>query len=211
MFITFEGIDGSGKSTALDKLKKYIKQNFDVDNFVFTREPGGTGLKECEKIRELILEKENEIDPFTEALLYLSSRKMHVDRLIKPSLKKNKIILCDRFYDSSFAYQGSGREIGLEKIEELNMKVLDNFKPDYTFYFKIDFETAMNRMIKNNKELDRLEQENKDFFKRSIDAYDFLSKRDNERYIVIDATQSIDDVASEVIKKFNEIILNKIK
>lgn len=208
MFITFEGIDGSGKSTALKKIKEHIKNNYDINNFLFTREPGGFNLKECEEIRKILLDKNNIIDPMTEALLYLASRKMHVDRLIKPSIENNKIVLCDRFYDSSFAYQGNARGIGMDLIQDLNMKVLDNYKPDFTFYFRIDFETSMERMIKNNRNLDRLETESKEFFKKAIEGYDILAKKYPKRYIVIDATKSIDDVANEITKKFDEIMKN---
>ena len=123
MFITFEGIDGSGKSTCIEKLKHFIKNNLDWEQFVFTREPGGHNLKECEEIRNLVLNKENHIDSMTEMLLYLASRKMHVDKLIKPAINNHKIVLSDRFFDSSFAYQGGGRKLGIDFVEQLNLKL----------------------------------------------------------------------------------------
>lgn len=206
MFITFEGIDGSGKSTCIEKLKQFIKENLDQNKFVFTREPGGNNLKECEEIRQLVLDKENHIDSMTEMLLYLASRKMHFDKLIKPSIDNNKIVLSDRFFDSSFAYQGGGRKLGIDFVENINLKVLNNFMPDYTFYFAIDFETAQKRMAKNNKNLDRLDQENELFFKDTIEAYNYLAQKYAKRYIVIDATKNIDEVFQEVLEHFKKII-----
>ncbi len=205
MFITFEGIDGSGKTTCIEKLKHFIENNFDKEQFIFTREPGGTNLKECEEIRNLVLNKNNHIDSTSEMLLYLASRKMHVEKLIKPALKKGKIVLSDRFFDSSFAYQGGGRELGIDFVEKLNLKILDNFMPDYTFYFAIDFETAQKRMIKNNKNLDRLDQENKLFFENTIQAYDYLANKYSKRYIVIDATKDLDSVFNQVLEEFKKI------
>lgn len=205
MFITFEGIDGSGKTTCIEKLKYFIENNFDKKQFIFTREPGGTNLKECEEIRNLVLNKNNHIDSTSEMLLYLASRKMHVEKLIKPALKKGKIVLSDRFFDSSFAYQGGGRELGIDFVEKLNLKILDNFMPDYTFYFAIDFETAQKRMIKNNKNLDRLDQENKLFFENTIQAYDYLANKYSKRYIVIDATKDLDSVFNQVLEEFKKI------
>lgn len=205
MFITFEGIDGSGKTTCIEKLKHFIESNFDKEQFIFTREPGGTNLKECEEIRNLVLNKNNHIDSTSEMLLYLASRKMHVEKLIKPALKKGKIVLSDRFFDSSFAYQGGGRELGIDFVEKLNLKILDNFMPDYTFYFAIDFETAQKRMIKNNKNLDRLDQENKLFFENTIQAYDYLANKYSKRYIVIDATKDLDSVFNQILEEFKKI------
>ncbi|MBD5422911.1 MAG: dTMP kinase [Mycoplasma sp.] len=206
MFITFEGIDGSGKSTCIKKLKEFIEKNCNKDNFVFTREPGGYNLKECEQIREILLNKENKLDNMSEMLLYLASRKIHVDRLIKPRLDEGRVVLSDRFFDSSFAYQGGGRKLGINFVEELNLKVLNNFMPNFTFYFKVDFNTAMNRMKLNNKNLDRLEIESKEFFEETIKAYDLLSKKYPNRYIIIDASKSEDDVFDLVLNKFKKII-----
>ena len=206
MFITFEGIDGSGKSTCIEKLKKYIEQNLDINNFVFTREPGGTNLKECEDIRNILLDKNNDIDPKTEMLLYLASRTLHVNKLIKPSIANNKIVLCDRFFDSSIAYQGAGRNLGLEYVKKMNYDVLDNFKPDFTFYFRIDFQTSVSRMKKNNRVLDRLELEKQDFFKKSIEGYEWLVNQEKERFIIIDATKTPEEVFKNVLNEFLRLL-----
>ncbi len=205
MFITFEGIDGSGKSTCINRLREYIKEKHNLNDFIFTREPGGTNLKECEEIRKIILDKNNSIDPTTEMLLFLASRKMHVDKLIKPNLD-NKVVFCDRFYDSSIAYQGNGKNIGMEKVEKINLEVLDNFQPNFTFYFKINFETSIKRMKENNRDFDRMENENELFFKKAIEGYDYLASKYKDRFIVIDAEQPIEVVFEQVINKLKEII-----
>lgn len=206
MFITFEGIDASGKSSVIKALKEHIEQNYDIKNFIFTREPGGNNLKSAEKIRELILDNENEIDSLSEALLYLASRCLHVNKVIKPALVANKIVICDRFIDSSIAYQGNARKLGMDKIEKLNLMIVENTLPKYTFYLKIDAQTSFNRLLNQNNNLDRLENEEQDFFKKAIEGYDFLAKRDYQRYIVIDATKPIEKVIYEVINKFDKIL-----
>lgn len=206
MFITFEGIDASGKSSAIEGLKKHIEQKYNISNFIFTREPGGKNLKTAELIRELILDNKNEINPISEALLYLASRKIHIEQIIKPSLKKNNIVICDRYVDSSIAYQGNGRELGMEKIEKMNLMVIEDVIPKYTFYLKVDLNESIARMKKQNRKFDRLEQEDKAFFQRVIDAYDFLSIRDNKRYIVINANQTHEKVLKDIIEKFEEIM-----
>lgn len=208
MFITLEGIDGSGKSSAIEILKKHIINKYDINNFVFTREPGGSNIKDCENIRKILLNKEAKIKPEIETMLYLTSRRIHVEKLIKPSIESKKIVICDRFYDSSIAYQGAGRNLGEDFVEDINLKILKNLKPDYTFYFKIDFETFKKRM-KNNKELDRIESETQEFFNKVINSYNKISEKENKRFIVIDATQPIEEVHKQFLKKIDEIL--KIK
>lgn len=204
-FITFEGIDGSGKSTVLKIVKKYLEEKYDINNFVFTREPGGNNLEVAEKIREIILDNKNDIDNLTEALLYVSSRNIHVNKIIKPALNDGKYVISDRFIDSSIAYQGHGRGLGMEKIEKLNLMVVDVL-PAYTFYFKIDSKTSIERLHNLNQEFDRLEKEGEQLFKKVIEAYDILAKKNSDRYIVIDATKPINEVAKEVIEKIERII-----
>ncbi len=206
MFITFEGIDACGKSTCIKKIKDYIEKNLNINDFVFTREPGGFNIKECEEIRKILLDKTNDIDPMSEMLLFLTSRIIHVNKLIKPSINNRKIVISDRFFDSSIAYQGSGREIGVEKVENLNLETLNGFKPDFTFYLKIDLETSIKRSKYSQRNLDRLEQEKEDFFKKVIEGYEYIVKKNNERFIVIDATKDIDDVFEQVLENFKKII-----
>ncbi|MGL5733188.1 MAG: dTMP kinase [Metamycoplasmataceae bacterium] len=148
MFITFEGLDNSGKTTAIKKLAEYLKENNMDSNFLFTREPGGNGLKEAEVIREFVLSPEYDIDPMSEALLYLVSRRMHLTKIIEPALKQGKTVICDRFIDSSLAYQGAGRNLGIDKIRKLNEIVTDKKRPDLTFFIKVSAKESMNRLAK---------------------------------------------------------------
>lgn len=210
MFITFEGLDGSGKSTAIDNLKKYVKKNYKNKDFLFTREPGGTGIKEAEYIRNFVLSPEFEIDPMSEALLYLVSRKIHITRIINPALLDNKIVICDRFIDSSLAYQGKGRNLGIPKIQELNSIVTNNMKPDFTFFFRISPKVAIERLNKQNKGLDRLENGGLEFYEQVFDGYETIIKNDFKRFIIIDGTLSIEKVANIVINEFDKIFNNKL-
>lgn len=205
MFITFEGIDASGKTTFINQLKSFIEKNLNPNNFVFTREPGGFQLKECEQIRAILLNKENDVDNISEMLLYLTSRKMHVEKLIKPALANNKIVFSDRFFDSSVAYQGGARKLGVDFVEQLNLKVIDNLIPNFTFYFRIDFDTSTKR-LKASDNPDRLEKESKEFFEDVINTYDYLAQKYPDRYIVIDASKSIEKIYEEVFEKLKKII-----
>ncbi|MGL6124985.1 MAG: dTMP kinase [Metamycoplasmataceae bacterium] len=210
MFITFEGLDNAGKTTAIKRLIEYLKVNNIDKNYVFTREPGGTGIKEAEFIREFVLSPEYNIDPMSEALLYLVSRKIHLTRVIEPALKEGKIVVCDRFIDSSLAYQGSGRELGIDKIRDLNSIVTNNIKPDFTFYIKVSPEVSVQRLSSNKDSLDRLESNELDFYKRVAKGYDQVINKDKNRFIIIDGNLSIDKVAEKVIEEFDKI-MNKNK
>lgn len=210
MFITFEGLDGSGKTTAIDILKKHIEKHYENHNFVFTREPGGTGIREAEHIRNFVLSPEFEIDPMSEALLYLVSRKMHITKIINPALMDNKIVICDRFIDSSLAYQGGGRDLGIKKIAELNSIVTNSMKPDFTFFLRISPEVAIKRLNKQNKNLDRLENGGLEFYKKVFDGYEKVIKNDLKRFFIIDGTLSIEKVGNIIIDKFNKIFNNKL-
>lgn len=209
MLITFEGVDACGKTSAIEGLKKHIEQNYNLADFVFTREPGGNSLIAAEKIRELILDNKNEIDSLSEALLYLSSRNIHIEKLIKPALSANKIVICDRFFDSSIAYQGNGRNLGMDKIEKLNLMIVNEVIPEYTFYLKIDAKTSFTRMKNQNRTFDRLESESQKFFEKVIEGYEYLSQRDHDRFIIIDALQTPDKVLADIINIFDKIIITK--
>ena len=206
MFITFEGVDACGKSSIILALKEHIAKKYDINQFVFTREPGGTNLNVSERIRELILDNKSKIDPLSEALLYLSSRSIHIQQLIQPALEQKKIVICDRFIDSSIVYQGNARNLGMDKIEKLNLMVANNTLPQYTFYLKIDAKTSLERMQKENRNFDRMESEGETFFQKVIEGYDYLQKRDHHRFIVIDASKNLDDVLKDVIKIFDKIL-----
>ena len=143
MFITFEGPDGSGKSTIIKKLyEKLVKEGYDI---LLTREPGGTPISE--KIRDIILDNNNtNLDYRTEALLYAASRRQHLVEKIWPALKRGEIVLCDRYLDSSLAYQGYARGIGIEEVYSINLFATDNQLPDVTFFFDLNAEEGLNRI-----------------------------------------------------------------
>ena len=194
IFITIEGPDGAGKSTQIDKLSKYFKEKgYDI---ILTREPGGTHISE--KIRDIILDNDNtEMTYIAEALLYASSRAQHVHEKILPALKDGKVIICDRFVHSSLVYQGIGRNLGIEKIREINDFAIQGVKPNLTLFFKIDPEVSLNRKTKDGKG-DRLEQENIDFHKSVYNGYLKLIDMYPHEFKVIDASKSVNEVFDQI-------------
>lgn len=204
-FITIEGTDGSGKSTQIELLMDYLrKKGADV---IFTREPGGTQISE--KIREIILDVDNsEMTGITEALLYAAARSQHVEEKIIPALEAGKIIICDRFVDSSIAYQGAARGIGAEKIMGINEAALHGIMPDMTLFFDLSPEKGILRK-KNERALDRLEKEKMDFHEKVYEGYKNLCKKYPERIKPIDADRSIDEVHSEVIEVIDGLLKGK--
>ena len=195
MFITFEGPDGSGKSTIIQKVYDYlIENNYDV---IKTREPGGSSI--AEKIRNLILDTENtEMGYRTEALLYAASRAQHVEETILPALNENKIVLCDRFLISSLAYQGVGRDLGIENVRKINEFAINGVFPDFVLFFDVDPITTLKRKSSLDT-ADRLEKEGNNFHERVYNGYkEILNSEKNVE--IIDATQSVEDVFSQCIK-----------
>lgn len=195
MFITFEGPDGSGKSTIIKKVYDYlIENNYDV---IKTREPGGSPI--AEKIRNLILDTENtEMGYRTEALLYAASRAQHVEETILPALNENKIVLCDRFLISSLAYQGIGRNLGIENVRKINEFAINGVFPDFVLFFDVDPITTLKRKSSLDT-ADRLEKEGNNFHERVYNGYkEILNSEKNIE--IIDATQSVEDVFSQCIK-----------
>ena len=195
MFITFEGPDGSGKSTIIQKVYDYlIENNYDV---IKTREPGGSPI--AEKIRNLILDTENtKMGYRTEALLYAASRAQHVEETIIPALNENKIVLCDRFLISSLAYQGVGRDLGIENVRKINKFAINGVYPDFVLFFDVDPITTLKRKSSLDT-ADRLEKEGNNFHERVYNGYkEILNSEKNIE--IIDATQSVEDVFSQCIK-----------
>lgn len=205
IFISFEGPDGSGKSTQIKLFAEYLKEH--GYSVLMTREPGGTEISE--KIRNIILDPDNaEMDGMTEALLYAASRAQHVSQLIKPALDMGKVVLTDRFMDSSIAYQAYGRDLG-DKIRIINEYAVDGIQPNLTFFLDISPEEGLKRAGKRHG-LDRLEQESIDFHKKVYEGYLELSKIYKNRYVVIDASRSIESIAEDIQKGF-ENYLNMTK
>lgn len=194
-FITLEGGEGAGKTTNLNLIQSYLlQQNIPV---LLTREPGGTPL--AEKIRDLLLENQSEkVSQEAELLLMFASRAQHLSELILPALESGKWVLCSRFTDSSYAYQGGGRGIDLNKIKILENFVQGDFQPDLTFYFDLPVEIGMAR-AKQRGELDRIEQEELNFFERVRQIYLQRAQEYPKRFRVIDANQSLETVAESIL------------
>lgn len=192
LFITFEGPDGSGKTTQIDRLEAFIiNKGYDA---VLTREPGGTTIGE--KIREIILDKNNtEMEYMKEALLYAAARAQHVSQVIKPALEEGKMVICDRFMDSSIAYQGFGRGLG-DSVRVINEYAVNGCFPDITFLLKLDPEIGKIRIKVEDR--DRLELEKLEYHKVVFRAYEELEKLYPERIIGIDANRSIDEISNEI-------------
>ena len=202
IFISIEGPDGSGKSTQIENIKAFFKErNIDI---VFTREPGGTPIGE--RIREIILDNNcKEMCSMTEAMLYAASRAQHVSEIIKPALSEGKVVVCDRFVDSSVAYQGFGRELG-DPVKVINMYAIDGCMPDVTFLLKLDPDIGIQRILKGREAEDRLEQEKAEFHRKVFEGYLELEKMYPERVVGIDASRSIEDIKNEIYSRLEELI-----
>ncbi|MFC7787229.1 dTMP kinase [Rossellomorea sp. GCM10028870] len=188
LFITVEGPEGAGKSTILTELyNQLVQEGFDV---IQTREPGGISI--AEQIREVILNTKNtEMDKRTEALLYAAARRQHLVEKVIPALDEGKIVICDRFIDSSLAYQGNARGIGMEEVMNINQFAIEDKMPDLTLYFDIEPEEGLKRIAKHNgREVNRLDLESVDFHTRVREGYQKLIKQYPDRIQVIDASQS---------------------
>lgn len=197
MFITIEGPEGSGKSTAVNTAVKHlINLGYKI---VRTREPGGTPISE--KIREVILDKGNTMmDPRTEALLYAASRRQHLVEKVWPALERGEIVICDRYLDSSLAYQGGARHLGVDEVLNVNLFATENTYPDLTLLFDIDPEIGLKRIAANaEREVNRLDLEKLEFHTTVRNTFLELSRRYPERYVVIDASKSMEEVAKDTI------------
>ncbi|MBU0691133.1 dTMP kinase [bacterium] len=202
--ITFEGIDGSGKSTQVTRVEKWLREEgYDV---LLTREPGGSELGEA--IRSILLDhKWSMMHGRTEFLLYSASRAQMVEEIVKPHLKKpNGIVLIDRYDDSSTAYQGGGRKLGIDAVETVNHFATDNLTPDLTFVLDVDWETSRARLSSSRTDPDRLENNPRDFFERTRQAYHDLCTRYPDRMRLIDATESPDEVYNKIVLHLNKLL-----
>ncbi len=201
LFITMEGLDGSGKTTQLE----ILKQNLEAKGFnvLLVREPGGSKISE--KIRNIILDIENkEMHYMTEALLYSASRAQLVHEVIMPSLKQGKIVLCDRFVDSSLVYQGVARGLGIDIIKKINNIATEGLTPDITFFLDIEPKFALERK-KQQKKLDRIESEKLDFYNMVYKGYKTILKSDGGRIIRIDANKDLEDIQNEILTNIENL------
>lgn len=202
LFITFEGNDGSGKTTisqmAYEKLKD---MGYPV---IYTREPGGIDI--AEQIRKVILDPKNTaMDARCEALLYAASRRQHLVEKVLPALEKHQIVLCDRFVDSSLVYQGIARGIGVDEVYRINEFAIEGHLPDATIFLEVSLETGLDR-VSSRGNLDRLDQEGMEFHQMVAQGYDQIKEKFADRMHIVDANKDVDDVLKQTIATLLEII-----
>ena len=196
LFISMEGPDGSGKSTQIELLKQYFEET--GKKVIITREPGGNRISEA--IREIILNKEfTEMSPTTEMLLYASARAQLISEVIAPAIDSGKMVISDRFVDSSLVYQGLARGLGVENVYEVNKHAIGDYMPDITFMFDLPAEVGLSRK-KDQKELDRMELEGLEFHKKVAEGYREMAQRFPERITVVDATLPVTEIYGIVVE-----------
>ncbi len=204
LFITLEGGDGAGKSTQIRNIERFFQRKGLV--VVHTREPGGTPISE--KLRNILLDNENsEMDPVTEMMIYAASRAQNVREKILPAIERGDIVICDRFVDSSVAYQAYGRQLG-DMVEEVNRHATGGLVPDITFWMDIDPEAGKARAAKAG-DLDRLELEKMDFHYRVYEGYRRIAEKDPDRVKRIDAADTVDNIRDHIYECLEELCRSK--
>ena len=198
-FITFEGMDGCGKSTQIELTKNLLEQN--GYNVVVTREPGGERLGL--KLREILLHYDGKVSPSCELFLYLADRAQHIDNIVKPALIEGKIVICDRHTDSTIAYQGFGRGLDIERLKQLNNIATNGITPNLTLLYDVSVATSRSRV---GKDKDRLESEKEEFFAKVRDGFLQLAKENPSRIKVVNAELSIDDVFLQTQKHIKTLL-----
>ena len=202
LFISFEGIDGVGKSTQANLLEDFLREK--GQQVVRTLEPGGTELGH--EIRNLLLHRKGHVAPRAEALLYAADRGHHVETLIRPALAEGKVVITDRYLDSSVAYQGAGRELEAAEVRQLSIFATKGLLPDLTILLDLDAEAAMARRTKTGAEPDRLEREKVEFFERVRQSYLTLAVAEPNRFLVVDASQSIETMQAQIRARVSELL-----
>ncbi len=200
MFITFEGIDGVGKSTQLDMLERYLVDS--GKKVLRTLEPGGTELGQ--EIRHLLLHRKGDVSARSEALLYAADRAHHVATKIKPALEAGMVVLSDRYFDSSVAYQGAARELNVDEVRNISLWAIDNLLPDLTVLLDLPADEAMKRRGNKGTEPDRLEREQVEFFERARNEYLKMAKE--SRFLVVDASDSPEKIHQQVIGRVSALL-----
>jgi dTMP kinase len=203
LFITFEGLDGSGKTTQIKLLYDYLKERgLDVITAV---EPGGTEIGR--KIRKILLDKDNhEMSYKTETFLFLASRAELVLKVISPALSKGRIVICDRFFDSTIVYQGIARGLGMDRILDMSLWATGGIVPDITFLLSVKADKGKKRMDRASKERDRMELEKDNFRKNVYQGYLSIAKRYKDRFVVIDGEKDIEEIFEEVKRRVEKYL-----
>jgi dTMP kinase len=202
LFISFEGIDGVGKSTQLDLLVRYFEE---LGRTVCrTLEPGGTDLGR--EIRELLLHRKGEVAPRAEALLFAADRAHHVATLVRPALERGEVVVTDRYLDSSVAYQGSGRDLGFEQVRDLSLFAVDGLLPHLTVLLDLDAEKAAARRSNTGAEPDRLERAKTEFFETARQSYLTMAAAEPSRWLVLDAEQSVEAMQEKIRERVQGLL-----
>ena len=202
LFISFEGIDGVGKSTQADALEEFVRsKGFDV---VRSLEPGGTELGK--EIRHLLLHRKGDVAPRAEALLYAADRAHNIATRVRPAIESGKVVIQDRYLDSSVAYQGAGRELETKEIRDLSLWATNGLLPDLTVLLDLDPEVARARREQTGTEPDRLEREKLDFFKAVRECYLELAAAEPNRFLVVDATASREELQQQIRARVAELL-----
>ena len=206
-FVTFEGIEGSGKSYQVRKLYKNLKKiNISA---ILTREPGGTSG--AEKIRKVILDdyfhqdSKEKFSKYTDTLLYLAARNEHIENVIKPAISKKEIIICDRFIDSTLAYQVYGKGVNKSFVDSVHKYILGNIKPDLTFILKVNISKALKRLNQRKKK-NRYDKFSKDFYMKAQNAFIKIAKKNKKRYFVLDNSNDSEDIENIIFEKFIKVL-----
>ena len=204
VFITFEGGEGSGKTTIANMIKETL--SLEGYHVVLTREPGGVDI--AEKIRDVIVDVKNtNMDKKTEALLYAASRRQHLVEKVIPALEQGYIVICDRYVDSSLVYQGIARGIGIDEVYEMNLFATDNKLPDRTIFFDVKPEVGLKRVHSDNqREVNRLDLEKMEFHQKVYEGYLTICDKYNERIVKVDAHLSVEDVYNQVLERIREVL-----
>ena len=197
--VTFEGGEGCGKSTQIKKLSQFLEQ--EKIPFIVSREPGGTEVGE--KIRDILLNMKAEMSSTVEFLLFSASRADHIEKVVKPARESGKIVLLDRFYDSSFVYQGYAGDLNLKDIQNVTELAVKDVKPNLTFLLDLDYEVGMLRKSKDDKlrNLDRIEQKGESYHKKVRNGYLKLAEQNPDRIVVIDASKTPDEIFEKIKAK----------
>ena len=198
-FIVFEGMDCAGKSSIIKMLQNYINNLENKNQYVFTREPGSSNSKEAEKIRNLILDNENEFSPTADALLFLAARRINLEKVIWPALEQNKIIFSDRYWYSSFVYQGILGNAGYEKIRQINELMSNNTQPNLVIFFDLKPELVIKRLQNMRGSTDRLEHSDIKYYQNLRKAYEQVIQDNKDKFFIVDSSGSLDDLFNNVL------------
>lgn len=203
VFITFEGPEGSGKTSVIKAIEEFLRA--DGYDILVTREPGG--IRIAEQIRDIILSKENtEMDGRAEALLFAASRAQHFHQKIVPALAEDKIILCDRFIDSSLAYQGHARGLGIDEVYDINAFAIDQKLPDATIFIDVSPEVGLKRVFNNQRKIDRLDLETLEFHKKVYEGYQLLAEKYQERFYAVNGENPIETVIEDTLQIIKTVL-----